>query len=302
MNSLRFEQRQLKYLAVLINCAPQEILYLCDHIKSYYGKRIEVKTNKETGKAKTYSDGTPKQRIIRPSYRRLKQIQRNIKNNILARVPLPPNVYGGVKGKSNILNAAKHKGNKYILTTDLQEFFPTVTFKQIHNLFLELGYTDHIAHWLTKLTSIEFELPQGTPTSTHIANLVFLPFDLELTTFCASQKITYTRYVDDLTFSSQKDFQHQIPTLISLILKSEFKISRRKTKYEGHQNITGIDVFNNYIDAPKKIKTKLTDTASNPVVSPLQRYVNNIRKLNPNAKTKAIQRSEEATTRKNNSK
>ncbi len=291
MNSLQFEKRQLKYLASLIKSSPKEILYICDNIETYYSKRVEIKLNKVTGQVKAYSDGTPKTRTIRPSYRRLKELQRNIKKEILERVPLTPHIFGGVKGKNNILNAVKHRGHKFVLTTDLQDFYPTISHKDIYNLFLRLGFSNHIAHWLTKLTSIEFELPQGTRTSTHIANLIFSNIDSDLIKFCDQNDITYTRFVDDLTFSSQNDFQSLIPTLLSIILKSKFKISWRKTIYRGNQNITGVDVFANYVDAPLKIKQKLKrDSKGKVIEDPVSRYVENIRKKNPKALTKEKQR------------
>lgn len=197
-----------------------------------------------------------KVRIIRPSYRRLKQIQKAIKTNILSKVILPNNIHGGVKKKSNKTNAKAHQGNKYIFATDLQEFFPSITHKQVFTMFLGLGYSNYIAHWLTKLTSCGFELPQGTPTSTHLANLVFLAIDKKLTIFCKKNQITYTRFVDDLTFSSQQDFSTLTNEILSFVTSAVFKISQRKSQYKGKQSITGVLVFPNYIDAPQKIKAK----------------------------------------------
>ena len=257
MNSLRFKQEQLKYLAHLLASTPEEIEYLCENIGSYYRKWVEQKINAKTGKPKTYSDGTVKKRTIRPSLYRLKAIQKKIKTVVLDPIKLPENVMGGVKGRTNILNAKRHQGNKYIFCTDLQEFFPGIKYRQIHAMFLVLGYSHHVAHWLTKLTSIEFELPQGTPTSTGIANIVFLPTDHLLIAICNKQGITYTRFVDDLTFSSPLDFQGSIAAIIETVLGGGFKISRRKTNYEGRQTITGIKVHNNYIDSPDKIKEKM---------------------------------------------
>jgi RNA-directed DNA polymerase len=291
MNSSRFEKRQLLFLGSLLHCSPKEIIYLCENIKSYYGKKIEIKTNKETGKIKTYLDGTPKQRIIRPSYRRLKEIQKNIKNNILSKIELPKNIKGGVKGNSNIANANVHKGNKYKFSTDLQEFYPSISFKKIHSMFLKLGYSDHVSHWLTKLTSIEFELPQGARTSTHIANIVFLVADDRLIKLCDNKGIKYTRWVDDLVFSSSNDFHESIEDILTMIFEADFRVSWRKTSYKGNQNITGIDVFNNFITAPKKLIEKLEkQKLAGEDISGLQRYIDNIRKHNTNAKTKYEQK------------
>lgn len=286
MRSLQYKKRQLNLLASILCCHPAEIEYLCEKIESYYGKWVEEKKDKVTGKVKTYTDGTPKKRIIRPSYSRLKQIQKSIKINILSKIELPENIQGGVKKKSNITNAKAHQGNKYQFSTDLQDFFPSVTHKQIFKLFLDLGYSSHIAHWLTKLTSIEFELPQGTPTSTAIANLVFRETDQKLIALCKLNQIIYTRFVDDLTFSAPKDFRSLTNEMLDIVRGSGFKISYRKTKYEGDQTLTGIRVFNNYIDAPDKIKEKakaeLSDAGS--MHKPYNTYLNSIRITNKNLK------------------
>lgn len=304
MNSLRFKTEQLTYLAHLLQCREEEIKYLCEHIANYYNKWVEKKINAKTGLPKTYPDGTVKKRTIRPSLFMLKKIQKRIKTTILDKVILPPNILGGVKGKTNILNAKLHQGNKYIFCTDLQEFFPGINHRQIHNMFLKLGYSQHVAHWLTKLTSIEFELPQGTPTSTAIANIVFLPVDKRLIALCKTAGITYTRYVDDLTFSSPKDFRPLISEMLSYVTETGFKISYRKTSYQGEQLITGIKVHNNYIDSPDKIKKKvLAEAASNAPSKPCTSYHNRI--INTNT-TSFLKRSEHKknmhdTNRKNSS-
>jgi len=286
MNSSQFKNKQLKYLAFLLKCKPHEIEYICSHLREYYGKRVETKIDKKTGKPKTYKDGTFKIRIIRPTYKRLKVIQSSIKRNILSDVKLPKNVHGGVKKKSNITNAKEHQGNKYKFTTDLQEFYPSVSFDRVYSMFLSLGYSNHLAHWFTKLTSKDFELPQGTPTSTHIANIVFLPTDEKLIQLCNENGITYTRYVDDLTFSSQKDFKHLLSQILAIVTDGGFKVSCRKTKYQGKQLITGIYPNNNYIDAPENIKERAQkELEGKSEMRPYNTYLNSIRRTNKNMKT-----------------
>lgn len=288
MKSSQYKKSQLNYLASLLYCKPADIEYLCCHIHEYYDKWVELKVDKVTGLPKTFPDGTPKQRIIRPSFNKLKQIQKSIKIKILGKIELPENIQGGVKKKTNITNAKKHQGNKFQFATDLQDFFPSVTHKQIYNLFLSLGYSNYIAHWLTKLTSIEFELPQGTPTSTAIANLVFYEIDKKLIALSKAYNLTYTRFVDDLTFSSGQDFRFLTTQIIDLVKSGGFKISYRKTKYQGNQTLTGIEVFNNYIDAPDKIKLKAKDESKSAASGskPYTHYLQRIRQTNNNASRK----------------
>lgn len=289
MNSLQYKKSQMKLLCAIIGCQPSEIEYITSHIDGYYNEWFEKKINKVTGDFKKYKDGTVKQRVIRPSLNRLKAIQSAIKNKILAPVQLPDNIHGGVKGRNNITNAKPHQGNKYKFTTDLQEFYPNIKHKQVYTTFLLLGQSNHIAHWLTKLTTWKYELPQGTPTSTHIANLVFLETDMKLISLCKQHNLTYTRYVDDLTFSSQQDFKPVLNDILEIVKDGGFNISYRKTKYKGDQTVTGIDIFNNFIDAPEKIKVKAAgekrvDASTKPYSSYLQR----IRGSNKNMRSRKL--------------
>jgi RNA-directed DNA polymerase len=208
-------------------------------------------------------------------------MQSRIKNKILVPIQLPKIVHGGVRGCSNITNAKPHQGKKYIFTTDLQDFYPNITSQRVYDTFCNLKFSPHFSHWLTNLTTWKYELPQGTPTSTHIANLVFMDTDLLLVAFCNKHNITYTRYVDDLTFSSQQDFQPLLSDILKIVTENNFKLSYRKTQYKGNQTITGVNLFLNKIDAPHKIIEKSkAEIAEKKVIKPNTMYLNNIRKTN----------------------
>jgi len=259
----------------------EKVEEIVSNINDYYKEWVEKKIDKKTGEFKRYLDGSIKERTIRPSLKGLKTIQKGIKSNILVPIKLPDCVHGGVRRRSNISNAKPHQGKKYQFTTDLQEFYPNITSRRVYSCFIDLGFSPHFSHWLTKLTTWKYELPQGTPTSTHIANLVFLPTDIALISLCNQYNITYTRYVDDLTFSSPKDFRHLLNSILSIVTSNDFKLSYRKTSYKGNQTITGIDVFLNKIDAPSKIKNKARiEQDTNSDTKPYNTYLNNIRKTN----------------------
>jgi RNA-directed DNA polymerase len=281
MNSLQFKKNELKKLCSIIGFKPSEIELIVSNIDEHYREWTEQKLDKKTGDLKKYKDGTVKERSIRPSLMVLNKIQTNIKNKILTPIVLPECVHGGVKKRSNITNAKPHQGKKYIFTTDLQEFYPNITSERVYKTFVSLKFSTHLAHWLTKLTTWKYELPQGTPTSTHIANLVFLDTDIQLINLCNENNITYTRYVDDLTFSSQQDFKHLLNDILKIVTSNGFKLSYRKTQYKGKQTVTGINVFLNKIDAPEKIKEKAKlEKVSNSEAKPYTNYLNNIRKTN----------------------
>lgn len=261
------------FLPSLIGETSKSIDEIIKNIDIHYTERVEKKIDPVTKQPKTYLDGSIKERIIRPSRKRLKIIQSKIKDRILSKIALPTNVHGGVKKKSNVTNAKEHQGNKYIFATDLKDFFPSIKSKKIYDLFIELGYNRQFALYLTRLTTWKGELPQGTPTSTDLANIFFLKTDNELIDLCKKNGIIYTRYVDDLTFSSSKNFQDLIPNLLSLIKKSGLKISYRKTDYHNNQTITGIVVLLHKIDASKKLieKSKL-EVDNHPSYKPCTNY------------------------------
>jgi RNA-directed DNA polymerase len=283
MNSSLYKKSQLKLLCSIIGCKPDEVEYITCNIDDYYTEWFEKKANKVTGDFKRYKDGTIKERAIRPSLNRLKTIQSSIKNKILAPIHLPDNIHGGVKGRNNVTNAKPHQGKKYKFTTDLQDFYPSIKHNQVYHTFLSLGNSNHFAHWLTKLTTWKYELPQGTPTSGHLANLVFLETDKKLISLCEQNNLTYTRYVDDLTFSSQQDFKPLLNQILLIIKEGGFNISYRKTSYKGNQAITGIEIFNNFIDAPEKIKMKAAaEKHSDGNITPYSNYLKMIRRTNKN--------------------
>ena len=281
MNSLQFKKNELKKLCAIIGFKPIVVSSVLLNVEKYYYEKVEIKKDKKTGEVKKYKDGTAKKRTIHPSTKELKAIQKSIKKNILAPIPLHKEVHGGVRKRSNITNAKPHKGNKYIFTTDLKDFYPNISHKNVYDTFLSLGFSNHFSHILTKLTTWKYALPQGTPTSTHISNLVFLKTDYELIQLCNASNITYTRYVDDLTFSSPKDFKNLLNDLLEVIKKNNFKLSYRKTKYKGNQTVTGINIFLNKIEAPEHIREKSKfEIENNTEKKPYSNYINNIQKVN----------------------
>jgi RNA-directed DNA polymerase len=292
MNSSLFKKKQLNLLASEIGCSVEEIVAITADIDQHYRQWVEQKINKKTGKPKTYSDGTIKQRVISPPLLKLGIIQTKIKDRILAKIPLPENIHGGVRGKSNITNALPHKGKKYIFTTDLQDFFPNISSRQIVDSFLKLGYSDHYSHWMAKLVTWQYQVPQGAPTSSHIANIVFLQTDMKLIELCNRHNITYTRYVDDLTFSSSINFEEHVQEILDIVISDGFKISRRKTNLKPLQNVTGIDIFNNKIDASAKIKLKVEEERqSDDPAKPYTNYYNRILKADKK-QSKALPKSQ----------
>jgi hypothetical protein len=93
-----------------------------------------------------------------------------------------------------------------------------------------------------------------------VADLVFRPIDEQLLQFCDVHNITYTRYADDLAFSSQEDFEGLTGQIMQIIRKGDFQPHRDKTHYKvGKVEVTGVIVEGDRLRAPDRVKEKLSE-------------------------------------------
>jgi len=242
----------------VIGSSKNEYERLKKNISNYYYKNEIVKLN-QFGEPKT-KNGEIQKRILYPSKGRLKVLQKLVNSRILSRIELPDAIHGSVKSRSCITNARTHQGNKYFLLTDLQNYFPTIHFKYVYQQLLKLGFSPTVSGYITRLVTYDKYVPQGAPTSSTISNLIFLPQDSELLQICEKHNLKYTRYIDDLAFSSKSFITEEITQeLLGVIKKSPFKYHHKKTKMStGITEITGVLTKNNDLDAPKRKYEKLS--------------------------------------------
>ena len=136
-------------------------------------------------------------------------IQWWILDNILSNVTMAENVFGFVQGRSAIDNATYHIGAAHILNVDIKQFFPSISADKIKIVFGSLGYSEEVSTMLAELCCLDERLPQGAPTSPALANMVLRELDEELSLLAAQYGRKYTRYADDLTFSSQERIEEE---------------------------------------------------------------------------------------------
>jgi retron-type reverse transcriptase len=164
----------------------------------------------------------------------LKVVQRWVLLNVLYRRPLPSVVTGFAPGRGLLANASFHVGRRYLAKIDIQDFFPSIGFRQVESVYRDFGFPDKVVLLLTRLSLLDGRLPQGAPTRPQLANLVFLPCDGQLVALAGRHGVAYSRYADDLTFSGDHpigpDF---IARVISLIEGHSFRINRQKLRSSG---------------------------------------------------------------------
>jgi len=261
-----------KHLAYELKVELSEIDQIIKNIDNFYYQKETIKKN-DNGEPKVKNRIIQK-RVLNPSIKRLKVIQKRLQKNILQKLTIPDYAFGAIKGKDNISNAKRHQGKKYIFTTDLTNFFPSVNHKQVFEMFVSFNFSPTVARLLTKLTTYKGKLPQGAPTSPIVANLVFVKTGKRLQEIAKENNLTFTSFVDDLTFSSPTDFKDKIQDLLDAVVEDGFKISHKKTNYKSKlPTVTGIIVKNNNLDLPKEFKDKMKDeTQSKERLSGLKRY------------------------------
>jgi RNA-directed DNA polymerase len=116
------------------------------------------------------------------------------------RVRLP--VHGFVKKRSALTNAKVHENRTFLLNLDLKDYFGSISRNRVVGVLERFGIDPNVANAISLICMHRNQLPQGAPTSPILANMVTFRMDRELMEFSKRHHLKYTRYADDLTFSS----------------------------------------------------------------------------------------------------
>ncbi len=173
------------------------------------------------------------------------------------------------KGYSIITNAKAHKSRRYVLNLDLQNFFPSLHFGRVRGFFLnnnQFKLAEPVATLLAQIACNDGALPQGSPCSPILSELLTHFLDMRLVRLAARNQCSYTRYADDITFSTnQKNFPTALAAAIgegwvlgdelkSRIEDAAFTINDAKTRMQvrgSRQTVTGLTV-NEKVNVPQR--------------------------------------------------
>lgn len=173
------------------------------------------------------------------------------------------------KGSSIITNARAHKNRRYVLNIDLQDFFPTLHLGRVIGFLVkneDFKLNKGVATLLAQIACNDGKLPQGSPCSPILSELLTHFLDVRLARLAANNRCTYTRYADDITFSTnQKEFPAALAVragegwlvgneLRSRIEDASFRINDAKTRMQlrgSSQSVTGLTV-NTKVNVPQR--------------------------------------------------
>lgn len=236
--------RKLKHLAYRLHFSLAKLIAVSEDISKYYVKS-EIK--KKNGKTRTIVS------IREP----LKAIHAQIKK-LLDSIEISDKAHGCVKGRSTLSNALPHCGKKTVYSLDFKSFFPSVHPQKVYRMFMDMLHCSHdVSDLLTKLTTFDYCLPQGSSVSPSITNILCRDLDTKLGAIAEERGISYTRYVDDITFSGEKidsSFRNKIK---GIIISYGFKLHKEKeilANQAQKQMVTGLCVNRKKPTVPKSYK------------------------------------------------
>jgi hypothetical protein len=209
-------------------------------------------------------------RLVEAPKRRLRLVQRDLLDGILAAIPPHEAAHGFRAGRSVAGFAAPHAGRDVVIRVDLRAFFTSVNAARVAGILRTAGYPEGVAYLLSSLCTHRTppdvilaapvrdpsiaqlssrHLPQGAPTSGALANLAAYRLDTRVAGLAATVDAAYTRYADDLVLSGRRTLARAAPSIVARIgaiaAEEGFALNFRKTRVmtrAGRQQIAGVVV------------------------------------------------------------
>ncbi len=242
---------------------PKDLLYLVN--SAPYRYKVYQIAKRTPGKKRT---------IAQPA-REVKPLQYWVMEHVLAAFPVHPAAFAYRKGKSILDNTAPHAAHQFLCKLDFKNFFPSIKstdfqkFMRLNPLASvwteeEIGYISRILFWRRKRGNV-LQLSIGAPSSPLLSNILLYNFDLKVSALCAGRGVTYTRYADDLSFSTNaRGVLREIETQVGEICKktrpprlvlNEAKTVHASTK--GLRRVTGLVLANDGVVSIGREKKRL---------------------------------------------
>lgn len=185
--------------------------------------------------------------------------------------------HGFRRRRSIVTNALQHRAQRFVFNVDVEDFFGSINFGRVRGFFIkdrDFALHPTVATVLAQIACFENALPQGSPCSPVISNLIGHVVDIHLTSLAKAEGITYSRYADDLTFSTNKRAFPPSVALVDeaaphkwvpggalkrLVSRGGFRLNDGKTRMQYHdsrQLVTGL-VVNRKISAPDEYRRQV---------------------------------------------
>jgi RNA-directed DNA polymerase len=252
----------LNDVATLLGVKPTGLAFVLYKIPNGQ-KYAKFAIPKKNGGERIISAPDPRLKLIQGRLARLLadcQLEVEVKLKVKPQCVLAHGFKAGFSIQSNAIN---HRNQRWVFNTDLKDFFPSINFGRVYGFFMKNQHfmlNKKVATVIAQIACHENELPQGSPCSPTISNMIAHLLDIRLNELAAGNGCTYTRYVDDLTFSTnEKRFPSSIAKfdaanahqwqagagLAKRVAKAGFTINNQKTRMQychSRQEATGLVV------------------------------------------------------------
>jgi len=244
------------------------------------------------------SEGTIKKRLIESPAGKLEDVHKRV-FKLLSRINLPEYVISK-RGKSYVDNYKRHKENPYILTLDIEKFFPSCSFTRVYHFFHSyMQMSADAAYVISNILTIDYSalelpvevenymselkndnitfpnqhIPTGSSISTLLSFLAYKEMFDTLYSIAKSRNYEMSLYVDDLTFSSKKPIPTNFITEVKRVVsKYDLRLNNKKKKLlqkEHNKNITGVIMNKNMVPKiPNKLHLKYKNAKNNYIQNP----------------------------------
>lgn len=142
--------------------------------------------------------------------------------------------HGGVVGRNIKTNVLAHRESFFVYSTDIKDFFPSISREAVYKLFLRLDCTPDVARICTRLCTWEHGLALGLVTSPFLAEQIMAPVDIRIASACKGygdkSRLVYTRFVDDISVSARIDLGKTgiAKTVEAILSEYGFRVNPKK--------------------------------------------------------------------------
>jgi retron-type reverse transcriptase len=214
----------------------------------------------------------------------LKVIQWFLSDFVLDRLSSHESVHSFKIGKSIVTNAKQHTGQGFVGNVNIEDFFGSVTRKAVIEHLIRNKFEETEAKVISQLCTNDDRLPQGAPTSPIISNSLLFDLDHQMTEFCASRSLRYSRYADDITISggergSVKEAIDRADCLLHRLYG--LRLNSEKTRIAsrgGQQRVTGV-VVNREAAPARRFRRRVRAIFHHARLQP-HRYMDRVAELN----------------------
>ena len=168
-------------------------------VDAYYADRIEIPKKNGTREIYVIDRSNP-----------IFQIQKQFKKKFLDNIMLSDRAYGFVKERNYFDYLAVHAATtepRYYLRIDIKDFFGSINgthIKEAFDFYVDGDDKPSIINAIQAIVLYDDKLVQGTPVAPAVSNIVFRPLDIRIERYCDLLGVEYSRYADDLLFSTEQ--------------------------------------------------------------------------------------------------